>query len=104
MSSQDRRFDRQFEALARAIPALRGPLTALRRDRWRLVRLPVAVLMIIGGVFSFLPFLGIWMLPFGLLLLAVDLPMLRAPVSALIIRARRKLDIWAAWWRGKPRA
>ena len=104
MASRDRRFERQFQALVRLVPVLRGPLDALRRDRWRLVRLPVALLMIVGGVFSFLPLLGVWMLPLGLLLLAVDLPVLRSPISALIIRARRRVGIWAAWWRSKPRA
>ena len=104
MSRSERRFDRQFESIARAVPVLRGPLTALRRDSWIVVRVPVALLMIAGGIFSFLPFLGIWMLPLGLLLLAVDLPFLRGPISALLIRVRRRIDIWMAWWRGKPRA
>ena len=99
MSDPERRFDRQFESLARLIPAVRGPLDALRGTRWRLFRLPLAVLLIVGGVFSILPFLGIWMLPMGLLLLAVDLPFLRAPISALLIRIRRRLDVWSAKWR-----
>jgi hypothetical protein len=41
----------------------------------------VAVLSIVGGVFSFLPVLGLWMLPLGLLLLAHDVPFLRKPVG-----------------------
>lgn len=104
MSDPTRRFDRQFESLSRLAPFLRGPLTALRRDSWRLVRLPLALLMIVGGVFSFLPLLGIWMLPLGLLLLAIDIPVLRGPISALMIRVRRRIAVWSAWWRGKPRA
>ena len=103
MSRRERRFDRQFESLARLIPRLRAPLAALRRDSWRLVRVPLALLLIVGGVFSFLPLLGVWMLPLGLLLLAVDLPALRAPISALLIRTRRRIGVWVAWWRGKPR-
>ncbi len=99
MSRQERRFDRQFETLARAMPRLRGPLAALRRDSYRLIRLPLAVVLIVGGVFSFLPLLGIWMLPVGLLLLAVDLPVLRGPISAFLIRARRRIGVWMAWWR-----
>ena len=35
----------------------------------------------LGGVFSFLPVLGLWMLPLGLLLLAHDVPFLRKPVG-----------------------
>lgn len=104
MSRLERRFERQFETLARLVPQLRGPLAALRRDSYRLVRAPLALLLIVGGLFSFLPLLGIWMLPLGLLLLAVDLPALRAPLSALLIRARRRLGIRTARWRGKPRS
>ena len=103
MSRRERRFDRQFESLARLIPRLRRPLAVLRRDSWSLVRLPLALLLIFGGVFSFLPLLGVWMLPAGLLLLAVDLPALRGPISALVIRTRRRIGVWMAWWRGKPR-
>jgi hypothetical protein len=99
MSRRDRRFHRQFEALSRLIPALRGPLGALRGNRRLLIRLPLAILLIIGGLFSFLPLLGVWMLPAGLLLLAVDLPFLRAPLSALLIRTRRRVKMWVIWWR-----
>ncbi|WP_210529963.1 hypothetical protein [Rubellimicrobium arenae] len=54
--------------------------------------MPVALLLMLGGLLSFLPFLGVWMLPLGLLLLAVDLPVLRPGVSALMIRSRRGLS------------
>jgi hypothetical protein len=104
MSRTDRRFQRQFEVLSRLIPALRGPLRALRGNRWLLIRLPLALMLIAGGLFSFLPFLGIWMLPLGLLLLAVDLPFLRGPISNLMIRARRRIKIWTIWWRRRRRS
>ena len=68
----------------------------LRRDSWRLVRVPLAVIFSLGGLFWFLPILGLWMLPFGLLLLAVDLPILRSPISALMIRTRRRIGRWRA--------
>ena len=99
MTSRDRRFQRQFDALERLIPALRGPMSTLRRDSWFPVRFPLALILIAGGVFAFLPVLGLWMLPFGLLLLAVDLPILRGPISALIIRGRRKGRRLAVRWR-----
>lgn len=100
---RERRFQRQFEALARLIPVLRGPMATLRRDSWFPVRFPLALILIAGGLFSFLPFLGIWMLPLGLLLLAVDLPVLRGPISALIIRGRRKARLLAHRWRDRRR-
>ena len=86
---QRRRLMRQFAFMERRIPALQRPLRMLRRDAGAIVRLPLAVLLMAGGLVSFLPFLGIWMIPLGILLLAVDVPPLRSPVSALSIRGRR---------------
>jgi hypothetical protein len=96
---RERRFQRQFDALVRLVPPLRGLMSTLRRDSWFPIRFPVALLLIAGGLFSFLPILGAWMLPLGLLLLAVDLPILRSPISALIIRGRRKARLLALRWR-----
>jgi hypothetical protein len=103
MTPTERRFQRQFEVLSRLIPPLRGPILALRSNRWRLVRLPLALILILGGLFSFLPVLGIWMLPAGLLLLAVDLPALRGPISVLIIRTRRRIKLWIMRRRARKR-
>lgn len=103
MTPTERRFQRQFEVLSRLIPVLRGPLTLLRGKRWLLLRLPLALILIAGGLFSFLPFLGVWMLPLGLLLLAVDLPLMRGPISVLMIRARRRIKRWTIRWRAKQR-
>lgn len=99
MTPRERRFQRQFDALERLVPPLRGPMSTLRRDSWFPIRFPVALLLIAGGVFSFLPILGIWMLPLGLLLLAVDLPILRGPISAFVIHARRKARLLAHHWK-----
>lgn len=79
-------------------------MSTLRRDSWFPVRFPLALVLIAGGVFSFLPFLGIWMLPLGLLLLAVDLPILRSPISALIIRGRRKTRLLMQRWKRRRRS
>lgn len=103
MSRRDRRFQRQFEALERAFPALRGILAVLRRKGWWIVRLPLALVFIVGGIFSFLPIFGIWMLPIGLLLLAVDLPGLRGPISGLVIQARHRIGKWRRRWRSGKR-
>ena len=99
MTRRERRFQRQFAALERLFPPLRGPMSALRRDSWFPIRFPIAIVLIAGGLFSFLPVLGIWMLPLGLLLLAVDLPALRGPISVLVIRGRRTVKRWFRRWR-----
>ena len=71
-----------FKDLERELPqrVARG-MRGLRHPKARYIRIPVAVLSIVGGVFSFLPVLGLWMLPLGLLLLAHDVPFLRKPVG-----------------------
>jgi hypothetical protein len=57
-------------------------------------RLPIACLLIVGSFLSILPVFGLWMLPLGLMLLALDVPLLRPWVSNLLIRARRRIDVW----------
>lgn len=66
----------------------------------RVVRLPTAFVLVLGGCLSFLPVLGIWMLPLGLMLLAVDVPLIRPTVSAGFIRTRRRFSIF---WRQRIR-
>jgi len=89
MSTPDARLDRQFERLGRQVPAAAGFLRWIRQPHMHLVRIPLALLLILGGIFSFLPILGLWMLPLGLLVLAVDLPPLRRPVGNGLVRLQR---------------
>jgi len=85
------RLDRQFDAFERGNPAARTILAAMRADRYRRVRVPFAILLMLGSFLFVLPVFGIWMMPLGLLLLAIDLPILRPRVNAVLIRMRR-------WW------
>jgi hypothetical protein len=45
--------------------------------RSRLVRIIIGIALILGGIVGFLPVLGFWMIPLGLLVLSVDLPAVR---------------------------
>ena len=56
----------------------------LRQPSSRYARIPLAILLILGGVFSFLPVLGLWMLPLGLLLFAQDVPVLQKPMARML--------------------
>ena len=94
MRKHEDRLRRQFEAIERKAPVGGSTLRSLRQRHYRFVRIPLGVLLVLGGLFGFLPVLGLWMLPLGLLLLAVDIPRLRGCVSAWSIRFRRRLDIW----------
>jgi hypothetical protein len=70
--------EHQLERFIRRLPAgLQTGVRWLRRPSSRWVRVPVGLLLIIGGILSVLPLLGLWMLPLGLMLLAEDVPLLR---------------------------
>ena len=61
--------------------------------RSRIVRIVLGLLLIVGGFLGFLPVLGFWMVPLGLIVLSVDVPFIR--------RQRRKFQVW--WERRKAR-
>ncbi len=88
------RLNRQFDRLRRDYPRFGGVLFRLSRPGWAVVRVPTGILFALGGLLAILPIFGLWMIPVGLLLLAVDVPFLRRPVAAFIIRLRRRADGW----------
>jgi hypothetical protein len=55
-----------------------------------LLRIPIGLLLVVGGFLGFLPVLGFWMVPVGIAVLSVDIPAVR--------RFRRnatvKIGIW----------
>ncbi len=78
--SDEHRLNRMLDRLERQLPAwICRPLRWLRAPGLRWLRIPVGILLMVGGVLSILPVLGLWMLPLGLLLLAQDIPFLRRP-------------------------
>jgi hypothetical protein len=62
------------EFVARALARISGPGMT-----W--ARISVGIVFVVGGFLSFLPVLGIELLPLGVLLLAHDLPVLHRPVG-----------------------
>ena len=61
-------------------------IIARRATRWSHDHLPpgirsiVGVVFFVGGLFGFLPILGFWMIPVGIMLIMLDLPFLRHKV------------------------
>ena len=91
----ERRFqkelDRHFAWFESKLPARPAKFVAwLRKPSSILVRIPVAILLIAGGTFSFLPMLGLWMLPLGLVLFAQDVPVLQKPMAKSLGWVERK--------------
>ena len=54
-----------------------------------ILRVAIGCLLILGGCLGFLPVLGFWMVPLGLLVLSIDLTGAR--------RLRRRMEVW--WGR-----
>jgi hypothetical protein len=96
-SGRDQNHDRErrLELLIRRLPQrLQGPVRWLRQPPARWLRIPAGLLLIIGGVFSILPVLGLWMLPLGLVLLAKDLPPVRRGADSVLIWIERRRPHW----------
>ncbi|MGE3830220.1 MAG: hypothetical protein AB7F76_04425 [Parvibaculaceae bacterium] len=55
-----------------------------------ILRLLLGAALIAGGFLGFLPVLGFWMIPLGLLILAVDFP--------IALRIKRRLDVALGRW------
>ena len=55
-----------------------------------LLRILLGLVLIVGGVLGFLPILGFWMVPLGIVILSVDLPPVR--------RWRRALTVRVGYW------
>ncbi len=98
---QRRRLDRQFRTLERKFPVLRPSMAAIETRPGVLLRVPLAILSMAGGLLGFLPVLGFWMIPLGLLILAIDLPLLRLGVTTAMIRGRRRWTLWRRARRGE---
>lgn len=57
------------------------------------LRTAIGIIFVIGGVLGFLPVLGFWMIPVGLVLIALDVPPLRRRLRSWLhngIRPRRR--------------
>lgn len=98
----ERVLHRRLDRVQRLLPGfLADWLNHLRHPSASWFRVPLGILFIFGGFFSFLPVLGIWMLPLGLILLALDFALLRRPTAALIVGSERRWGRVRRWWRGE---
>jgi purine-cytosine permease-like protein len=57
---------------------------------WRII---LGIALVLGGLVGFLPILGFWMIPLGLIVLSIDFHPIR--------RLRRRFQIW--WARRKQK-
>lgn len=55
------------------------------------LRLLVGILFFIGGIFGFLPVLGFWMMPLGLVIASTDIPPARRTIERWLSNTRKRL-------------
>ncbi|MEO6798433.1 MAG: hypothetical protein ABI178_00635 [Rhodanobacter sp.] len=101
MTRDEHRLNHQLDRLEQNLPRwLHRALRWLREPKAAWLRIPVGALLVLGGVFSILPLLGLWMLPLGMILLAQDIPFLRRPLRRALIWSERR---WIRWKRRRRR-
>lgn len=82
MTSYAEAWDDRIERLSAKLPGrIRSAVQWLQEPSRRWTRIGAATLFILGGVFSILPVLGLWMLPVGLALLSQDIPQMKPPLE-----------------------
>ena len=81
----------RIHAAGRTLPLPRSPG----------VRVALGIALILGGLLGFLPVLGFWMVPLGLLVLAIDYPPAGRLARNILARWRLCRRRWRARGRGK---
>lgn len=73
LTDEQKELDAVLRGIERKLPPFaKGLPRLIRHPPPFYIRLPLGLALVIGGIFSILPILGVWMLPLGLLLLARD--------------------------------
>ncbi|HLQ86648.1 MAG TPA: hypothetical protein VK110_10890 [Salinisphaeraceae bacterium] len=103
IDSDEERLKREVDRLQERLPEPASRfLSWLRKPSSGWIRIPLGVVFIVAGIFSFLPILGLWMLPLGLLLLAQDVPFLRRPILRALGWIERGWARFKTWHRRGP--
>ena len=102
MASTKAELNRYFEMINRRVPTrISQFIRWLRKPSSFIARLAIAVLLILGGIFSILPVLGLWMLPLGLLFIAQDIPFLQKPLVRTLAWTEKKWQSIRSKWKNR---
>lgn len=63
----------------------------------RVLRIVLGIFLVFLGILGFLPVLGFWMVPLGLLILSADIPIVRR------LNRRTTVAVWRWWTKRKAR-
>jgi len=87
----ERRMERLISRLPRGFAAF---IRWTRKPQMFWLRLPLGLVLIVGGFLAILPIFGLWMTPLGLLLLAQDFAPVRRGLYRLINWTAGKRPHW----------
>lgn len=76
--------------------AMGASILARVRALPRPVRVASGVLLVCGGILGFLPILGFWMVPLGLVVLSLDSPWVLRGLRRTRVRIGRRVQRWRA--------
>jgi hypothetical protein len=90
-----RELNLYLDAIGKYLPAwfCRAVIRLRRPSRWP-ARVAISLLLVVGGLLSFLPVLGLWMLPLGLIIISQDVPVLQRPLLRCFRWADRRSKAW----------
>ena len=95
-------LQRAFETVEAEVPhRLARALRWVRSPQARWLRIPLGAILIVLSLFAWLPVIGVEFLPLGLLIIAVDVPVLRKPVARAILWLEEKWVALRRWWRAR---
>jgi hypothetical protein len=96
LNEEDRALaEQRLEKLISRLPrGFAGFVHWVREPKLIWLRLPIGIAMICGGLVGFLPVLGFWMVPLGLILLAQDIPPVERGLYRLVNWAAAKRPHW----------
>lgn len=82
-SQHEKDLDEHLERFEQRLPSWAASFVRwLRKPGTRWVRLPLGIVLILAGIVGFLPILGFWMVPLGLIIVAKDFP----PMQPALVR------------------
>ena len=84
-------LDEHLERFQRRLPGWAARFLGwLWQPRFHWVRIPIGVVLILGGIVGFLPILGFWMIPLGLIVMAKDIRILQPTLVRFLDWVERK--------------
>ena len=91
VSSDQPDLDEELDCLQERLPhRVAQVMRKVRSPSAKPYRIPIGVALTAGGFLGFLPILGFWMTPLGLVVLAQDVPAMRPPLARLTAWINRK--------------